>query len=104
MSKIEIGKLSRQYWRVTFDIPPINIFGPPNLAQLDEVVSALETDEHVKVVVFDSAIDGFFLTHYDFLAPLEESTRVPPGRTGLAALPDMLVRLSRAPVVSMALI
>src|SRR5262249_51851542 len=50
----------------------------------------------------DSAVEGFFLTHYDFLAPLEESTRIPPGRTGLQALPDMLVRLSRAPVVSIA--
>ena len=56
----------------------------------------------MKVVVFDSAVDGFFLTHYDFLAPLEDSTRIPPGRTGLQALPDMLARLSRAPVVSIA--
>jgi enoyl-CoA hydratase/carnithine racemase len=52
--------------------------------------------------VFDSAVEGFFLTHYDFLAPLEDSTRIPPGRTGLQALPDMLARLSRAPVVSIA--
>ena len=56
----------------------------------------------MKVVVFDSAVDGFFLTHYDFLAPLEELAKIPPGPTGLQALPDMLVRLSRAPVVSIA--
>jgi enoyl-CoA hydratase/carnithine racemase len=56
----------------------------------------------VKVVVFDSAVDGFFITHYDFLAPLEESLAVPPGPTGLQSLPDTLVRLSRAPVVSIA--
>jgi hypothetical protein len=48
------------------------------------------------------AVDGFFLTHYDFLAPLEESAKIPPGPTGLQALPDMLVRLSRVPVVSIA--
>src|SRR5262249_44279074 len=53
-------------------------------------------------VVFDSAVDGFFLTHYNFLAKLEESTKFPPGPTGLQALPDMLARLSRAPVVSIA--
>lgn len=52
--------------------------------------------------MFDSAIEGFFITHYDFLAPLEDSLSVPPGPTGLQALPDMLVRLSRAPVVSIA--
>jgi enoyl-CoA hydratase/carnithine racemase len=69
---------------------------------LNEIVASIERDEQVKVVVFDSAVEGFFITHYDFLAPLEESTRIPPGPTGLQALPDMLVRLSRAPVVSIA--
>jgi enoyl-CoA hydratase/carnithine racemase len=67
---------------------------------LNEVITALEADEDVKVVVFDSAVDGFFLAHYDFLAPLEDSTSLPVGPTGLQALPDMLARLSRAPVVS----
>jgi enoyl-CoA hydratase/carnithine racemase len=52
--------------------------------------------------VFDSAVEGFFLTHYDFIAPLEDSAKIPPGPTGLQALPDMLVRLSRAPVASIA--
>jgi enoyl-CoA hydratase/carnithine racemase len=87
---------------VTFDIPPLNIFGPKQIPQLNEIITAIETDQHVKVVVFDSAVEGFFLTHYDFLAPLEDSTRIPPGPTGLQALPDMLARLSRAPVVSIA--
>src|SRR5258707_14309830 len=70
--------------------------------QLNETITALETDEQVKVVVFDSAVDGFFLTRYDFLAKPEDTTRLPPGPTGLQQLPDMLVRLSRAPVVSIA--
>jgi enoyl-CoA hydratase/carnithine racemase len=101
-TQIRLEKRSPYYWRVTFDHPPLNIFGPQNLPQLNEVVTALETDEQVKVVVFDSAVEGFFLTHYDFLAPLAESARFPTGPTGLQALPDMLVRLSHAPVVSIA--
>jgi enoyl-CoA hydratase/carnithine racemase len=100
--QIRLEKRSPSYWRVTFDIPPLNIFGPQNIPQLDGIVTALETDEHVRVVVFDSAVEGFFLTHYDFLAPPEDSARLPPGPTGLQALPDMLVRISRAPVVSIA--
>src|SRR5215467_3293484 len=100
--QIRLERHLPSYWRVTFDIPPLNIFGPKAIPQLNEIITAIETDQHVKVVVFDSAIDGFFLTHYDFLAPLEDSTRIPPGRTGLQALPDMLVRLSRTPVVSIA--
>ena len=93
---------SPAYWRVTFNHPPLNIFGPATIPQLNEVIQALETDEHVKVVVFDSAVDGFFLTHYDFLAKLEDTTRLAVGPTGLQQLPDMLVRLSRSPVVSIA--
>jgi len=100
--EILLKPISPEYWRVTFDIPPLNIFGPANIPQLEAIVSSLETDRLVKVVVFDSAIDGFFLTHYDFLAKPEESAKFPLGRTGLQALPDMLVRISRSPVVSIA--
>lgn len=102
--QIVVTRHSAAFWRVTFSNAPLNIFGPETLPQLDAVITALETDDDVKVVVFDSAVDGFFLTHYNFLAPLEESTQYPAGPTGLQALPDMLVRLSRASVVSIAAI
>jgi enoyl-CoA hydratase/carnithine racemase len=101
-AEIHLAQHSREYWRVTFDHPPLNIFGPETIPQLNEIVTALETDKHVKVVVFDSALEGYFLTHYDFLTKLEDTTVLPPGPTGLQPLPDMLVRLSRAPVVSIA--
>src|SRR6201988_273152 len=96
--QVRLARCSPTFWRVTFDYPPLNIFGPETIPQLNEIITALETDQEVKVVVFDSAVEGFFLTHYHFLAPLEETTRIPPGPTGLQALPDMLVRLRRAPV------
>ena len=100
--QIRLERHSPSYWRVTFDHPPLNIFGPETIPQLGEIIKSLERDPSVKVVVFDSAVEGFFLTHYDLLAKLEESTNLPPGPTGLQALPDMLARLSRAPVVSIA--
>ena len=100
--QIRLERQSPAYWRVTFDMPPINIFGPRNMAPLQAIVSALETDKDVKVVVFDSAIEGFFITHYDFLADPEDTLSLPLGPTGLQQLPDALVRLSRAPVVSIA--
>src|SRR5260370_38300170 len=90
------------YGRFFFAPPPLNIFGPDTIPQLNEIVTALETDTDVKVVVFDSAVEGFFLTHYDFLAKIEDTTSLAPGPTGLSPLPDMLVRLSRAPAVSSA--
>ncbi len=100
--RIDLTRRSPQYWRVTLNHPPLNVFGPESIPQLNEIITAIETDEHVKVVVFDSAVEGFFLTHYDFLAKIEDTTSLPPGPTGLQPLPDMLVRLSRAPVVSIA--
>jgi enoyl-CoA hydratase/carnithine racemase len=100
--QFRIERRSPAYWRVIIDNPPFNIFGPDSMPQLNAVVSALETDPQVKVVVFESAVPGFFLTHYDFVPPLEETTSMPPGPTGLPPLPDMLVRLGKMSVVSIA--
>src|SRR6266513_1600343 len=100
--RVFLTKHPPEYWRVTFNHPPLNIFGPETIPQLNEIIIALETDQDVKVVVFDSAVAGFFMTHYDFLARPEDTTSLPPGPNGLGPFNDMLVRLSRAPVVSIA--
>ena len=57
--KIRLLRQSGAYWRVTIDLPPLNIFGPANIPQLEEVVSSLEKDDQVKAVVFDSAVGDF---------------------------------------------
>jgi enoyl-CoA hydratase/carnithine racemase len=98
--EIKVRQVSPAYWRVTLHNPPFNIFGPETIPQLNEVITAIETDPQLRVVVFDSDVPGFFLTHYDFVPALEKTTSLPPGPTGLPQLPDMLVRLSKAPVVS----
>src|SRR5260370_28941796 len=98
--QILLTRRSPAYWRVTFNHPPLNIFGPEAIPQLNEIITALATDKHVKVVVFDSAVQGFFLTHYDFLARLEDTTGLPPGPARLQPLPDMLARLIRAAFMS----
>jgi hypothetical protein len=54
--QIHLERRSPCYWRVTFDHPPLNIFGPETIPQLNEVITALENDTLVKVVVFDSAV------------------------------------------------
>lgn len=99
-NQIILTRHTPRFWRVTFDMPPINIFGPQHLPRFAEIVAALESDRDVQVVVFDSAVEGFFITHYDFTAKLEDSTGLPPGKTGLQQLPDLFARISRAPVVS----
>src|SRR4030088_2823567 len=103
-TEIRLARRSPEDWRVTFDPPPLNIFGPEMLPQVNEIITAIETDEQVKVVVFDSAVEGFFLIHLDFLAKLDDLAHLPAGPTGLHPSRYLLVRLSRAPVVSIALI
>src|ERR1700693_577310 len=103
-AQIRLARRSPAYWRVTIDNPPINVMGPEMVRQFQEVINALEADEHVRVVVFDSAVDDYFLNHSDFFAKLEDLTAMPAGPAGLPPWPDFLVRLTRAPVVSIALI
>jgi enoyl-CoA hydratase/carnithine racemase len=101
---IKLTRKSPAYWRITFDNPPLNLMGPEFVLEFREIVTAVETDEQVRVLVFDSAVEGFFLNHSDFNAKLEDLTSIPQGPTGLEAWPDILVRLTHAPVVSIALI
>jgi enoyl-CoA hydratase/carnithine racemase len=101
-TQIRVSKASPAYWRVTFDNPPLNLMGPEFVVQFDEIMKGIETDEQLKVVVFDSAIDGFFLNHSDFTVKMEYLTSLPQGPTGLEAWPDILVRITRSPVVFIA--
>jgi enoyl-CoA hydratase/carnithine racemase len=103
-AQIRLTRRSPAYWRVTIDNPPINVMGPEMVLQFQEIINALEADEHVRVVVFDSAVDDYFLNHSDFQANLEDLTSLPAGPTGLPLWPDFLARLTRVPVVSIALI
>jgi enoyl-CoA hydratase/carnithine racemase len=103
-ARIRVTRRSAAYWRVTIDNPPINVMSPEMIGQFHEVIDALETDDDVRVVVFDSAVDDYFLNHSDFTANFDDFTALPAGPTGLPQWPDFLVRLTRAPVVSIALI
>jgi enoyl-CoA hydratase/carnithine racemase len=103
-AKVRLARRSAAYWRVTIDNPPINVMSPEMIGQFHELIDALETDDDVRVVVFDSAVDDYFLNHSDFTANFDDVTALPAGPTGLPQWPDFLVRLTRAPVVSIALI
>jgi enoyl-CoA hydratase/carnithine racemase len=84
---LHVDRRSPGYCRVTFEHAPINALEATTVDELAEVVDLIEHDPDLNVVVFDSASPEFFLTG-------------DAGRS--AAWPDLLVRLSRAPVVSVA--
>ena len=95
-AQIRLNRVTPSHCRVVLDNPPLNLMGPEFVLQIRDIVTELENDDRVKVVVFESADDGFFLNHSDFLANFEDLTSIPQGPTGLEAWPDVLVRLTRA--------
>src|SRR3954467_15392009 len=90
-AQIRLVRQSPAYWRVTIDNPPINVMGPEMVREFQELIDALEADEQVRVVVFDSAVHEYFLNRPDFTAKLEDLTSMPDGPTGLPPWPDFLV-------------
>jgi enoyl-CoA hydratase/carnithine racemase len=103
-AQVRLTRVTPSHCRVILDNPPVNLMGPEFVLQIRDIVTELENDDRVKVVVFESAVEDFFLNHSDFLANFEDLTSIPQGPTGLESWPDVLVRLTRAPFVSIALI
>ena len=52
-------------WTVAFNNPPINMFLPTTIVELGTLMTDLEADPSVKVVVFQSANPDFFIAHLD---------------------------------------
>jgi enoyl-CoA hydratase/carnithine racemase len=52
-------------WTITFSNPPINMFVPATIVELGALMTDLEVDPSVKVVVFQSANRDFFIAHLD---------------------------------------
>jgi enoyl-CoA hydratase/carnithine racemase len=93
---------SPSYCRVTFDHPPINTITATTVAELAELVDLIEQDADLNVVVFDTVNPDFYLAHYDLENDPGRTAALGIGPTGMHAWLDLLVRLSRAPVVSIA--
>ena len=79
-AQIRVARLSATYWRISFDNPPLNLMGPQFVREFREIIAAVEADEKVRVLVFESAVEGFFLNHSDFLADMKDLTSMPQGR------------------------
>jgi len=90
------------YWRARFRNPPINLIDLDTIAELQHIVSLLEADPEVKVIVFESGDPDFFIAHYDVLVDKARTAAMGKGPTGMHPWLDFLVRLARAPVVSIA--
>lgn len=97
-SPIRVERSTETIWRVFLDDPPLNLLGPEMIAELHRLVVRLEGDEHVKVVIFESAVPEFFMAHVDLLKVGQGNDGVGP--TGMAPWPDLLRRMEQAPFIT----
>ncbi|WP_326566186.1 enoyl-CoA hydratase/isomerase family protein [Amycolatopsis rhabdoformis] len=98
--QLRIEEPAPGYLRATFDHAPINLIDYDTVRELSDFITRLEQDPGVRVAVFDSANPDFFLAHWDITAqpPATEE----PTKTGLNPWLDVLSRLSRVPVATIA--
>ena len=94
-SQFNIDRTHPGRWTITFSNPPINMFLPTTIVELGALMTDLEADSSVKVVVFQSANPDFFIAHLDVVKAAEQ-----PEVLGLWR--DFVLRLSSEPVVSIA--
>ena len=83
-------------WTITFSYPPINMFVRATIVELAALMSDVVANPSVKVVVFQSDNAEFFVAH------LDASPRPPNSGEVLGLWRDFVLRLSSAPVVSIA--
>lgn len=90
------------YWTVTFDNPPLNMIDPDSITQLYALIANAEADPDLTVIVFKSADADFFISHYDLAVDLAVTRDMPNAPSGLHPWIDVLVRLSKLPVLTIA--
>ena len=94
-------KISESYWKVSIDNPPVNVFDPNFSVQLRTLMEELEANEHLKVVVFETANPEFYVAHAELVNIFDFPKGV--GETGLSlSWPDVAKRLEQASFVSIA--
>jgi len=97
-----ITERNEAYWRITFNNPPLNLLGPDTIRELHEIVDLLEASEKLKVVVFDSGNPEFFIARFDLWKAA--GTPLPRAQSGLPMWIDVITRLPRLPLISIACI
>jgi enoyl-CoA hydratase/carnithine racemase len=99
-STIHYERTSPQVATITFANPPVNLIVGETVRRLIEIVDELATDPDIQVVVFDSATPDFFYNHFDIAAAAEFPT--PDGEDAVPVWTDLVLKLSRAPYITVA--
>lgn len=102
--QFQVHAVSPSYWKVTFENGPINLIDPDTIDELGDLVTRMEQDPDLTVVVFQSANPDFFMAHFDLHSDIQRVYTTAPGPTGLLPHPDTLLRLSRVPALTISAI
>ena len=97
-------EVEKQVVWVTIAHPPINLFDQPLFFDLARLVSLLESDDAVGVVVFRSADPDFFIAHADVNWILTLPAERPPKLTEIGPFVALLERLRTMAKVSIGMI
>ena len=89
------------YWRIIFDYPPFNVADGTMFQALQDLLARMDLNPSLRVVVFESANQDFYLSHFDLTGKLG-NVMTAVGPSGLPILEDTFVRLTRSPVASIA--
>ena len=99
-STINAERITPRICKIVFANPPVNLIVPETVTRLHEVVKELNEDEQVHVVIFTSGVADYFYNHFDlthaagFVAGANE--------TAIPIWTDLVLRLSKAPFISIA--
>lgn len=100
-NRLTIVRQSPSYWRVVIGNPPLNLFDPKMFAEFNVLMDDIEHDKELKVVVFESSDDDFFMNHHDVEHRLEV-----PDQSGAMPFfgnwPRFVTRLAQSSVISIA--
>jgi enoyl-CoA hydratase/carnithine racemase len=88
------------YWRVVIDNPPLNLFDPDMFAELNVLMDEIERDDDLKIVVFESADEDFFVNHHDLSRGHGAADQ--PGGASFDHWPTFVTRLAQSSVISVA--
>ena len=101
-STIRLERTTPRTAKITFANPPANLVIPETIVTLHGIVAGLEADPDIQVVVFASEVPDFFINHFDGAAAGD--LPVPEHEDDAPVWTDMVLRLSKAPYVSIAAI
>ena len=80
-TRFSLDRSTPSLWRVTFDNPPINLIDPVMTVELAALLTEIEQDDRLAVVVFDSTDRDYFLAHFDVTADRAPYDALPAERT-----------------------